>query len=107
MKHLGVSPVQSLVLRHRALGFDNTYFASGTQILEEDITLNCKPDRRTQAACQGYRQSDLPLLFPFVGSRKTLSQASKRSHPQGLLETNMLGDEYLLGSCVRTNKSLS
>ena len=31
VKHLGVSPVQSLILRHRALGFDNTYFASGTQ----------------------------------------------------------------------------
>ena len=80
------------------------------KILEGDIirtTLNRKPYRRTQAACQGYRQSDLPLLFPFVGSHKTLSQASKRSRPQGLLETNMLGDEYLLGSCVRTNKSLS
>ena len=80
------------------------------KILEGDIirtTLNCKPYRRTQAACQGYRQSDLPLLFPFVGSHKTLSQASKRSRPQGLLETNMLDDEYFLGSCVRTNKSLS
>lgn len=60
------------------------------KILEGDIirtTLNWKPYKRTQAACQGYRQSDLPLLFPFVGSRKTLSQASKRSRPQGLLET--------------------
>ena len=60
------------------------------KILEGDIirtTLNWKPYRHTQAACQGYRQSDLLLLFPFVGSRKTLSQASKRSRPQGLLET--------------------
>ena len=85
-------------------------FRQEHKILEGDIirtTLNCKPYRRTQAACQGYRQSDLPLLFPFVGSRKTLSQASKHFRPQGLLERNMLGDEYLLGSCVRTNKSLS
>ena len=80
------------------------------KILALDIIrtiLNSKPYRRTQAACQGYRQSDLPLLFPFVGSRKILSQASKRSRPQGLLETNMLGDEYFHGSCVRTNKILS
>ena len=80
------------------------------KILEGDIirtTLNCIPYRRTQAACQGHRQSDLLLLFPFVGSHKTLSQASKRSRPQGLLETNMLDDEHLLGSCVRTNKILS
>ena len=58
--------------------------------LEGDMirtTLNCIPYRRTQAACQGHRQSDLLLLFPFVGSRKTLSKASKRSRPQGLLET--------------------
>ena len=85
-------------------------FRQEHKILEGDIirtTLNCKPYRRTQAACQKYKQSDLPLLFPFVGSRKTLSQASKHFRPQGLLERNMLGDEYLLGSCVRTNKSLS
>ena len=71
------------------------------KILEGDIirtTLNCKPYRRTQAACQGYRQSDLPLLFPFVGSHKTLSRASKRSRPQGLLETNMSGDIGVLCS---------
>ena len=31
VKHLGVSPVQSLVLRHRALEFNSAHFASKTQ----------------------------------------------------------------------------